>query len=117
MTADSDSLDPLPWIRLRSSAISSPSTPSTRRSCRARRARARRPKRSPRTCGELGLDVHLQEAAPGRPNVIGVLDGAAPGRSLMFCGHIDTVGVEGMARAVRSASSATAGCTAADRRT
>jgi acetylornithine deacetylase len=45
----------------------------------------------------MGLDVHVQDAAPGRPNVIGVLDGAAPGRSLMFCGHLDTVGVEGMA--------------------
>lgn len=44
----------------------------------------------------LGLDVHVQEVAPGRPNVIGVLDGGAPGPSLMFCGHIDTVGVEGM---------------------
>src|SRR4051812_28700311 len=44
----------------------------------------------------LGLDVELQEAAPGRPNVIGVLDGRRPGRSLMLCGHIDTVGVEGM---------------------
>src|SRR3954447_25958994 len=44
----------------------------------------------------LGLDVHVQEAAPGRPNVIGVLEGRAAGRSLMFCGHIDTVGVEGM---------------------
>jgi acetylornithine deacetylase len=42
------------------------------------------------------LDVHIQEAAPGRPNVIGVLEGRAPGRSLMFCGHMDTVGVEGM---------------------
>jgi len=45
---------------------------------------------------EMGLAVTLQEAAAGRPNVIGVLDGNAPGRSLMFCGHIDTVGVEGM---------------------
>jgi acetylornithine deacetylase len=44
----------------------------------------------------IGLEVHLQEVAPGRPNVIGVLDGRAPGRSLMFCGHVDTVGVEGM---------------------
>jgi acetylornithine deacetylase len=44
----------------------------------------------------LGLDVQLQEAAPGRPNVIGILEGASPGRSLMLCGHIDTVGVEGM---------------------
>jgi len=44
----------------------------------------------------LGVDVTLQEAAPGRPNVIGVLDGRAPGPSLMLCGHIDTVGVDGM---------------------
>ena len=44
----------------------------------------------------LGLDVHTQEAAPGRPNVVGVLEGRAPGRSLMFCGHVDTVGVAGM---------------------
>ena len=45
----------------------------------------------------LGLDVTIQEAAAGRPNVIGILDGRAPGRSLMFCGHVDTVGVDGMA--------------------
>lgn len=44
----------------------------------------------------LGCEVHVQEAAPGRPNVIGVLDSGAPGPSLMFCGHLDTVGVEGM---------------------
>ncbi len=43
-----------------------------------------------------GLDVHVHEVAPGRPNVIGVLEGASRGRSLMVCGHIDTVGVEGM---------------------
>ncbi len=44
----------------------------------------------------LGLDVHLDDAAPGRPNVVGVLDGTEPGRSVMLCGHVDTVGVEGM---------------------
>ena len=44
----------------------------------------------------IGLDVELQDAAPGRPNVIGVLEGRAKGRSLMLCGHLDTVGVEGM---------------------
>ena len=44
----------------------------------------------------IGLDVHVREAAPGRPNVVGVLEGRVPGRSLMFCGHIDTVGVSGM---------------------
>ena len=44
----------------------------------------------------LHLDVAVQEVAPGRPNVIGMLQGREPGPSLMLCGHIDTVGVEGM---------------------
>ena len=44
----------------------------------------------------LGLTVETQDAAPGRPNIIGTLDGRVAGRSLMFCGHIDTVGVAGM---------------------
>jgi acetylornithine deacetylase len=43
-----------------------------------------------------GLDVVFQNAAPGRPNVIGVLEGRSPGPSVMLCGHLDTVGVEGM---------------------
>jgi acetylornithine deacetylase len=46
----------------------------------------------------MGLHVEVQEAAPDRPNVVGILEGRAPGRSLMFCGHVDTVGVAGMAR-------------------
>jgi acetylornithine deacetylase len=50
-----------------------------------------------RWLSRAGLDVALQEAAPGRPNAVGVLEGSAPGRTLMLCGHIDTVGVEGMA--------------------
>lgn len=45
-----------------------------------------------------GLQVDVQEVAPGRPNVVGILEGRAPGRSLMLCGHIDTVGVAGMPR-------------------
>jgi acetylornithine deacetylase len=44
-----------------------------------------------------GLDVEMQDAAPGRPNVVGVLEGRTPGRSLLLCGHTDTVGVAGMA--------------------
>lgn len=44
----------------------------------------------------LGLDVEVHDAAPGRPNVVGVLEGTAPGRALMLCGHIDTVGAAGM---------------------
>ena len=44
----------------------------------------------------IGMDVEVTEVAPGRPNVVGLLEGRAQGKSLMFCGHIDTVGVEGM---------------------
>lgn len=49
-------------------------------------------------CLSIGLRVDITEVAPGRPNVVGVLDGRAPGRALMLCGHIDTVGVAGMDR-------------------
>ena len=44
----------------------------------------------------IGLSVNITEVAPGRPNVVGVLEGRARGRALMLCGHIDTVGVTGM---------------------
>jgi len=44
----------------------------------------------------LGIDVVVQDAAPGRPNVIGVIESPQRGPSLMLCGHSDTVGVEGM---------------------
>jgi acetylornithine deacetylase len=44
----------------------------------------------------MGLAVRTQIVAPGRPNVVAELAGRVPGRSLMFCGHIDTVGVSGM---------------------
>lgn len=43
-----------------------------------------------------GLDVSVETVAPGRPNVIGVLEGRVKGRTLMLCGHTDTVGVTGM---------------------
>src|SRR5262245_13250128 len=43
-----------------------------------------------------GLDVVVTEVAPDRFNVVGVLEGSQPGKSLMLCGHTDTVGVEGM---------------------
>ena len=45
-----------------------------------------------------GFDVELRDAAAGRPNVIARM-GKAGGRSLMFNGHIDVVGVEGMTHA------------------
>jgi len=52
-----------------------------------------------RIAGELealGLRVEMTDVRPGRPNVVGVLEGRAPGHSLMLCGHTDTVGVSGM---------------------
>lgn len=45
----------------------------------------------------IGLDVTVRDAAPGRPNVVAILEGARPGPALMLCGHTDTVGVAGMA--------------------
>ncbi|HLX55804.1 MAG TPA: ArgE/DapE family deacylase [Ktedonobacteraceae bacterium] len=45
-----------------------------------------------------GLEVVLDEAAPGRPNVIGIARGTGGGRSLMLNAHMDTVGVTGMQR-------------------
>ncbi|MEY4635559.1 MAG: Acetylornithine deacetylase [Acidobacteriota bacterium] len=46
----------------------------------------------------IGVTVEIQEAAPGRPNVVATLEGRAPGRSLIYCGHTDTVGVSEMTR-------------------
>ena len=43
-----------------------------------------------------GIDVKLTDAAAGRPNVVGVIEGRTRGRTLMLCGHMDTVGVAGM---------------------
>lgn len=44
-----------------------------------------------------GFRVELRDAAPGRPNVIARIGHAREGaRSLMFNGHLDVVGVEGM---------------------
>src|SRR3990170_3970716 len=47
---------------------------------------------------DAGLEVELDEAAPGRQSVVGIARGTGGGRSLMLNGHIDTVGVEGMER-------------------
>lgn len=44
-----------------------------------------------------GLDVEVEDVLPGRPNVVGVLEGREPGPTVMLCGHLDTVGIEGMA--------------------
>jgi acetylornithine deacetylase/succinyl-diaminopimelate desuccinylase-like protein len=40
---------------------------------------------------DLGFDrVYLQDALPGRPNVVGVVDSGRPGPVLVLTGHIDT---------------------------
>jgi acetylornithine deacetylase/succinyl-diaminopimelate desuccinylase family protein len=46
---------------------------------------------------DTGADTRLPEVGEGRVNVIGILRGRGKGRSLMLNGHLDTVGVEGMA--------------------
>jgi acetylornithine deacetylase len=45
-----------------------------------------------------GLDVALDEVAPGRSNAIGVARGTGGGRTLLLNAHLDTVGVAGMER-------------------
>ena len=83
---------------------------------RSRRG-AQSPPRSPSTCATLGLDVHVQEVAPGRPNVIGVLDSGVAGtvadvlRSHRYRRRRRHGG------AVRAGRSATAASTDAARRT
>lgn len=51
-----------------------------------------------RRCREMGLETHLEEVQPGRPNVIALWDGgdksgdkSADGPTLMFEGHTDVV--------------------------
>ncbi len=44
-----------------------------------------------------GFRTELHDAAPGRPNLVARIGGAGDGsRSLMFNGHLDVVGVDGM---------------------
>lgn len=44
--------------------------------------------------GDWGFHVELQDAAPGRPNVVARVGSGR--RSLMFNGHLDVVGTDGM---------------------
>ncbi|MBM7584479.1 succinyl-diaminopimelate desuccinylase [Bacillus pakistanensis] len=39
----------------------------------------------------LGIEVHIEEVEPGRPNVIGIVDSGKPGKTLLFEGHTDVV--------------------------
>ena len=45
---------------------------------------------------EAGLEAERLEATPGRPSVLVRARGAGGGRTLLLCGHVDTVNVEGM---------------------
>jgi len=40
---------------------------------------------------EFGWHVTIEDVVPGRPNVVAIVDGTAPGRTLMFEGHTDVV--------------------------
>lgn len=44
---------------------------------------------------ERGIDARLEEAAPGRPNVVATV-GPGEGPTLVLCAHLDTVGTAGM---------------------
>jgi acetylornithine deacetylase len=45
-----------------------------------------------------GLEVSVDEVAPGRPNVVAVARGSGGGRTLLLNAHTDTVGVDAMER-------------------
>jgi acetylornithine deacetylase len=45
---------------------------------------------------EAGLEADVLEGTDGRPSVLVRARGTGGGRTLLLCGHLDTVGVEGM---------------------
>ena len=47
---------------------------------------------------EAGLEVELEEVAPGRFNAVGIARGSGGGKTLLLNAHMDTVGVAGMER-------------------
>src|SRR3954452_8418870 len=50
-----------------------------------------------RWAADAGLEATVLEETPGRPSVVVRAAGNGGGRALLLCGHVDTVGVEGMA--------------------
>lgn len=48
------------------------------------------------SCRRCGFESEMHEVAPGRFNVIARLHGRGAAPALLFNGHVDTVGVEGM---------------------
>jgi acetylornithine deacetylase len=44
---------------------------------------------------DAGLDVEVEDAAPGRPNVTATARGSGGGKTLLLNGHLDTVGRDG----------------------
>lgn len=51
-----------------------------------------------RAMRRASLEVHLDEVAPERFNAVGILKGKGGGRSLIWNGHLDTVGPNGMSQ-------------------
>jgi acetylornithine deacetylase len=47
---------------------------------------------------QAGLEVQQHEPVAGRPNVVGIARGTGGGKTLLLNGHLDTVGVSGMAQ-------------------
>lgn len=45
---------------------------------------------------DAGLESERLEETPGRPSVLVRARGTGGGRTLLLCGHLDTVNVEGM---------------------
>jgi len=45
-----------------------------------------------------GLEVQLDPSIPERPNVVGIARGTGGGKTLLLNGHMDTVGIAGMAQ-------------------